>query len=92
MWWLRFDGSLYFANVAYFEDAVLGTVANQPNCSAWFVLNGRSVTGLARPFILATYMLASLSTNSLNACAAGGSRLSARWTTYQWRMMGKSST
>jgi len=27
---IRFDGSLYFANVAYFEDAVLEAVANQP--------------------------------------------------------------
>ncbi|HMS26835.1 MAG TPA: SulP family inorganic anion transporter [Burkholderiaceae bacterium] len=28
---VRFDGSLYFANVSYFEDAVLGAVANQPD-------------------------------------------------------------
>ncbi len=28
---VRFDGSLYFANVSYFEDAVLGAVASQPN-------------------------------------------------------------
>jgi len=28
---IRFDGSLYFANVAYFEDAVLEAVANHPD-------------------------------------------------------------
>ncbi len=28
---VRFDGSLYFANVSYFEDAVLGAVASQPD-------------------------------------------------------------
>jgi SulP family sulfate permease len=28
---MRFDGSLYFANVAYFEDTVLEAVANKPN-------------------------------------------------------------
>jgi len=28
---IRFDGSLYFANVSYFEDAVLEAVANHPN-------------------------------------------------------------
>ncbi len=27
---LRFDGSLYFANVSYFEDAVLGALADNP--------------------------------------------------------------
>jgi SulP family sulfate permease len=27
---IRFDGSLYFANVAYFEDAILEAVANHP--------------------------------------------------------------
>jgi SulP family sulfate permease len=33
---IRFDGSLYFANVAYFEDAVLEAVSNHPD--AKFVL------------------------------------------------------
>jgi SulP family sulfate permease len=28
---MRFDGSLYFANVSYFEDSVLEAVANKPN-------------------------------------------------------------
>jgi SulP family sulfate permease len=28
---IRFDGRLYFANVSYFEDAVLGAVAENPN-------------------------------------------------------------
>ena len=28
---IRFDGSLYFANVAYFEDALLAAVANKPD-------------------------------------------------------------
>jgi SulP family sulfate permease len=28
---VRFDGSLYFANVAYFEDAILEAVANNPS-------------------------------------------------------------
>jgi SulP family sulfate permease len=28
---IRFDGQLYFANVAYFEDAVLAAVADHPN-------------------------------------------------------------
>lgn len=28
---LRFDGSLYFANVSYFEDAILQAVADHPN-------------------------------------------------------------
>jgi len=28
---IRFDGSLYFANVSYFEDAILGAVADKPN-------------------------------------------------------------
>ncbi len=28
---IRFDGSLYFANVSYFEDAVLGAVSDKPN-------------------------------------------------------------
>ena len=28
---MRFDGSLYFANVSYFEDCVLEMVANKPN-------------------------------------------------------------
>ncbi|MDH5446609.1 MAG: sulfate permease [Gammaproteobacteria bacterium] len=30
---LRFDGSLYFANVSYFEDAVLEAAAKNPNAS-----------------------------------------------------------
>jgi sulfate permease, SulP family len=30
---MRFDGSLYFANVAYFEDTVLEAVANKPDAS-----------------------------------------------------------
>ncbi|MDP1927191.1 MAG: SulP family inorganic anion transporter [Thiobacillus sp.] len=33
---IRFDGSLYFANVSYFEDAILEAVSNRPN--AKFVL------------------------------------------------------
>ncbi|MGQ9686941.1 MAG: STAS domain-containing protein [Thiobacillaceae bacterium] len=33
---LRFDGSLYFANVSYFEDAILGALAENP--SARYVL------------------------------------------------------
>ncbi len=28
---IRFDGSLYFANVSYFEDAILGAVSEKPN-------------------------------------------------------------
>ncbi|MDH5435549.1 MAG: sulfate permease [Gammaproteobacteria bacterium] len=28
---IRFDGSLYFANVSYFEDAILRVVSNNPN-------------------------------------------------------------
>jgi len=28
---IRFDGSLYFANVSYFEDAILGAVSDKPN-------------------------------------------------------------
>jgi SulP family sulfate permease len=28
---IRFDGSLYFANVSYFEDAILGAVTKKPN-------------------------------------------------------------
>ena len=33
---VRFDGSLYFANVSFFEDTILGAVADKPN--AKFVL------------------------------------------------------
>jgi SulP family sulfate permease len=33
---LRFDGSLYFANVPYFEDAILGALADHPQ--AKFIL------------------------------------------------------
>lgn len=28
---IRFDGSLYFANVSFFEDAILGAVSDKPN-------------------------------------------------------------
>ncbi len=35
---IRFDGSLYFANVSYFEDAVLGAVANQPSAKAVLIV------------------------------------------------------
>jgi len=28
---IRFDGSLYFANVSYFEDTILAAVANKPD-------------------------------------------------------------
>lgn len=30
---IRFDGRLYFANIAYFEDAVLNAIANNPQAS-----------------------------------------------------------
>lgn len=35
---IRFDGSLYFANVSYFEDAVLGAVANQPTAKTVLIV------------------------------------------------------
>ena len=37
---LRFDGSLYFANVAYFEDNILEQVANRPDAKYLLVLGG----------------------------------------------------
>ncbi len=35
---IRFDGSLYFANVSYFEDAVLEAVANHPDAKVVLVV------------------------------------------------------
>lgn len=35
---IRFDGSLYFANVSYFEDAILGAVASQPNAKVVLIV------------------------------------------------------
>jgi SulP family sulfate permease len=35
---MRFDGSLYFANVAYFEDTVLEAVAHKPNAKYLLVV------------------------------------------------------
>lgn len=35
---VRFDGSLYFANVAYFEDAVLGAVSGHPDARAVLIV------------------------------------------------------
>ncbi|CAG0944032.1 MAG: hypothetical protein EFKGCFLK_01854 [Rhodocyclaceae bacterium] len=35
---VRFDGSLYFANVAYFEDAILEAVANNPKAKTLLVV------------------------------------------------------
>jgi len=35
---VRFDGSLYFANVSYFEDAVLGAVASRPDAKVVLVV------------------------------------------------------
>ncbi len=35
---MRFDGSLYFANVAYFEEAILGAVADFPDASYVLVM------------------------------------------------------
>lgn len=37
---LRFDGSLYFANVSYFEDNILEQVANRPNAKYLLVSGG----------------------------------------------------
>ncbi|WP_078121369.1 SulP family inorganic anion transporter [Thiosocius teredinicola] len=39
---VRFDGSLTFSNVAYFEDAVLDVIANFPQCRA-IVIIGSSI-------------------------------------------------
>jgi sulfate permease, SulP family len=36
---LRFDGSLYFANVAYFEDAVLEAIADCPNAKYLLIIS-----------------------------------------------------
>jgi SulP family sulfate permease len=35
---MRFDGSLYFANISYFEDTVLEAVANKPNAKYLLVV------------------------------------------------------
>lgn len=35
---MRFDGSLYFANVSYFEDEILGAVADHPDASYLLVI------------------------------------------------------
>jgi len=35
---IRFDGSLYFANVSYFEDAMLKAVADNPNAKYLLVV------------------------------------------------------
>jgi SulP family sulfate permease len=35
---MRFDGSLYFANVSYFEDTVLEAVASKPNAKYLLVV------------------------------------------------------
>jgi SulP family sulfate permease len=35
---IRFDGSLYFANVSYFEDNVLAAVANKPDAQFFLVV------------------------------------------------------
>jgi SulP family sulfate permease len=37
---VRFDGRLYFANVSYFEDAILEAVAYHPKVSFLVVANG----------------------------------------------------
>jgi SulP family sulfate permease len=42
---MRFDGSLYFANVSYFEDTVLEAVANKPNAKYLLVV-GDSINQL----------------------------------------------
>lgn len=36
---MRFDGSLYFANISYFEDNVLEAVANKPNAKYLLVVS-----------------------------------------------------
>jgi SulP family sulfate permease len=35
---MRFDGQLYFANVSYFEDTVLGALADHPNAAYFLVV------------------------------------------------------
>ncbi|VAW98170.1 Sulfate permease [hydrothermal vent metagenome] len=42
---IRFDGSLYFANVSYFEDTILATVANKPDIKFILVV-GNSINQL----------------------------------------------
>lgn len=42
---VRFDGQLYFANVAYFEDAVLGALADKPNAKYLLVV-GNGINNL----------------------------------------------
>ena len=42
---MRFDGSLYFANISYFEDNVLEAVANKPNAKYLLVV-GDSINQL----------------------------------------------
>ena len=37
---IRFDGSLYFANVSYFEDAILEAVVDKPNAKYLLVVGG----------------------------------------------------
>lgn len=37
---VRFDGSLYFANVSYFEDAILGAVAGHLDAKAVLIVGG----------------------------------------------------
>lgn len=36
---IRYDGSLYFANVAYFEDTILEAVANSPNAKHLLIVS-----------------------------------------------------
>ena len=42
---VRFDGRLYFANVSYFEDAILEAVANNPKAS-WLLVVGDGINEL----------------------------------------------
>ncbi|MBF0159232.1 MAG: STAS domain-containing protein [Magnetococcales bacterium] len=42
---VRFDGRLYFANVAYFEDAVLHTIANNPE-APYVLIVGDGINGI----------------------------------------------
>ena len=42
---IRFDGSLYFANVPYFEDAILDAVANHPK-ARWVLIVGDGINQL----------------------------------------------
>jgi len=39
---LRFDGSLYFANISYFEDKVLGIAANKPDLK-YIIVDGPGI-------------------------------------------------